>query len=96
MSTRVTCVKLPKTDQGNDANDQRNESYWNIDLRATKELNLPAGLNLMLSVEVFNVLDDATYTIYNKDDEHGVQLNGFNEHFYRFGRRWQLGARLAF
>ena len=77
-------------------NDERNSSYWNVDLRATKELNLPQGLNMQLSAEVFNVLDEGTYQIYNTDLERGVQINGVNEARRLFGRQWQLGIKLAF
>jgi hypothetical protein len=77
-------------------NDQRNQAYWNVDLKATKEFNLARGMNLQLSAEVFNVLDDGTYTVYNTDQERGVQINGVNEAFRRFGRQWQLGMKLAF
>jgi hypothetical protein len=77
-------------------NDQRNPAYWNINLRATKEIALSRGTMLQLSAEVFNLLDDESYLIYNRDFERGQQLDGTNEAFRRFGRQWQLGMRLAF
>jgi hypothetical protein len=77
-------------------NDQRNRSYWNIDAKVTKELRLERDMHLQLSAEVFNVLDDDTYLIYNPFFEAGQQLNGENEAIRRFGRRWQLGAKLSF
>jgi hypothetical protein len=77
-------------------NDQRNRSYWNIDLKATKEVALGRRVVLQVSAEVFNVLDDDTYVIYNRDLERGLQLNGINEAYRRFGRKWQVGMRLAF
>jgi outer membrane receptor protein involved in Fe transport len=77
-------------------NDQRNDSFWNVDLKATKELNLAKGMNLQLSAEVFNVFDDDTYTVYNGALQRGVQINGRNEAYRRFGRRWQVGMKLAF
>jgi hypothetical protein len=77
-------------------NDQRNDSFWNIDLKATKELNLAKGMNLQLTAEVFNLLDDGTYQIYNPFVERGIQINGRNEAQRRFGRRWQVGIRIAF
>jgi hypothetical protein len=77
-------------------NDQRNDSYWNVDVKATKEFHFGRRLNLQLSAEVFNVLDDDTYLIYNPFLESGQQINGTNEAQRRFGRRWQLGARAAF
>jgi hypothetical protein len=77
-------------------NDQRNKSYWNVDFKATKELHFGRKLNLQLSAEVFNALDDDTYLIYNPFFESGQRLNGLNEAQRRFGRRWQLGVRAAF
>ncbi len=77
-------------------NDQRNDSYWNVDVKVTKELQLARGFDLQLSAEVFNVLADDTYQIYNPFLEAGQQLDGTNEAERRFGRRWQVGARLAF
>ena len=53
-------------------------------------------MNLQLSAEVFNVLNDGTYIVYNTALERGVQVNGANEALRRFGRRWQLGLRFAF
>jgi hypothetical protein len=77
-------------------NSERNDSYWNVDLKATKELRLGKGMNLQVSAEVFNVMDDGTYQIYNPFAQRGVQINGINEATQRFGRRWQVGAKLAF
>ena len=77
-------------------NDQRNASFWNFDVKATKELRLGKGMNLQLSAEIFNLLDDGTYQVYNPFLERGQQLNGVNEAQSRFGRRWQVGMKLAF
>ena len=77
-------------------NDQRNESYWNLDLKATKEFTVGQGVNMQLSAEVYNVLDNGTYQVYNPDLERGVQINGSNEARRLFGRQWQLGFKLAF
>jgi hypothetical protein len=76
-------------------NDQRNDSYWNFDLKFTKEMNLGRGLNLQVSAEVFNLLNDGTFIIYN-DFFGGRQINGRNDGYYRFGRRWQIGFKMAF
>lgn len=75
-------------------NDQRNPSYWNVDLRLAKEMRVGKA-NLHLSAEIFNALDDDTYLIYNNFLKAGQQVNGVNEALRRFGRRWQLGAKLA-
>ncbi len=77
-------------------NDQRNQAYWNLDLKMTKELHFGRRLNLQLSVEVFNALADDTYQVYNTGFERGLQINGTNEAIRRFGREWQLGMKLAF
>jgi hypothetical protein len=77
-------------------NDQRNASYWNVDLKATKELRVGRGLDLQISFEVFNLLNDDTYLIYNPFFEAGQNVNGINEAQRRFGRRWQVGMRAAF
>jgi hypothetical protein len=76
-------------------NDQRNIAYWNVDLKATKEFTLGRGLNMQLSAEIFNALNDGTYQVYNPFFERGIQVNGVNEATNRFGRRWQLGMKLA-
>lgn len=77
-------------------NDQRNESYWNVDAKFTKEMNLGRGLNMQLSAEVFNLLNDGTVLIYNPATLSGEQINGRNIDTRRFGRNWQLGIKLAF
>jgi hypothetical protein len=77
-------------------NDQRNDSYWNFDLKFTKEMNIGRGLNLQLSAEIFNLFNDGTFIIYNPVTETGQQINGFNVGSYRFGRRWQVGFKIAF
>jgi hypothetical protein len=77
-------------------NDQRNKSFWNVDLKGTKELAVGRDLNLQLSVEVFNALNDETYQIYNPFLEEGRRLNGLNEGQQRLGRRWQVGLRIAY
>jgi hypothetical protein len=77
-------------------NDQRNAAYWNVDAKFTKEMNMGRGLNMQFSVEVFNLLNDGTLRIYDPVSQTGQQINGRNNGFYRFGRRWQLGFKLAF
>ena len=44
-------------------NDQRNAAYRNVDLRVAKGLNLGRGVNMQLSAEVFNLLNDDTLFI---------------------------------
>jgi hypothetical protein len=77
-------------------NDQRNVPYWNVDMKLTKEMNVGRGLNLQFSAEVFNLLNDGTYMVYNPQTETGQQINGRNVSVRRFGRQWQLGVKMAF
>ncbi len=77
-------------------NDARNVPYWDFNVKATRELNLRGGVNLQLSGEIFNLLNDGTYIIYNPALETGFRLNGNNDAFRRFGRRYQVGMRLSF
>jgi hypothetical protein len=77
-------------------NSERNDSQWLFDAKLTKELNIGRGMNLQLSAEVFNLFNDGKYEVYNPDFEQGFQINGVNNARYEFGRRWQLGMKLAF
>jgi hypothetical protein len=77
-------------------NDQRNKSYWRVNVKFTKEMNLPHGMNLQMALEVFNLLNDGTYFIYNRGLETGQQINGVNDSYNEFGRRFQIGAKLSF
>ena len=77
-------------------NDQRNDAYYNVDVKFTKEMNLGRGLNMQISAEVFNLLNDGTLLIFNPLNSTGQQINGRNVDIRRFGRSWQLGFKLAF
>jgi hypothetical protein len=77
-------------------NDQRNESYWDLNAKFTKEFMVGRQVNLQLTAEVFNLLNDGTYMIYDPVSETGEQVNGRNVSLRRFGRRWQLGIKVAF
>ncbi len=77
-------------------NSERNLSFWDLNLKMTKEFRLGRGVNGQASVEVFNVFNDGTYLVYNGFTESGQQVNGNNDATRRFGREWQLGLRLAF
>ena len=77
-------------------NSNRNDSQWLFDLKLTKDLDVGRGVNMQLSAEVFNLLNDGTYMVYNPDYEAGFQINGINNARREFGRRWQLGLKLAF
>jgi len=93
---RQTYVTTSGSPAGAVRNSERNQSFWNVDLKATKEFRVGRGLHVLLSAEVFNVLDDATYQVYNPFAQRGVQINGQNEALRRFGRSWQVGMKLAF
>jgi len=77
-------------------NDQRNSPALNIDLKLDKEINLGRGQNLQVTAEVFNLLNDRYYEIYNAAQGWGRQVNGVNEAHLTLGRRYQVGLRLAF
>ena len=77
-------------------NDQRNRSYWNVDAKLVKEMNLPKGMNLQLTAEIFNLLNMDTYAVYNNVSNSGQIINGTADSGRRFGRQYQIGVRLAF
>jgi hypothetical protein len=70
-------------------NDQRNESFWNLDLRLAHETRIAKKIDLQLTAEVFNVLDDQSLRV---DDLTNGSLAGER----RFGRQFQVGVRLGF
>ncbi len=70
-------------------NDQRNEGWWNFDVHVAKEKNLRGGVQLQVTADIFNLLNDNSLRIFN-------QVNGFNAAVRRFGRQFQVGFRLAF
>jgi len=70
-------------------NDQRNPAFWNVDLQIAKEFALSQRSVLRLSGEVFNVLNDDTLTVNSVTSN---LIDGTR----RFGRRFQLGARVTF
>ncbi len=80
----------------NQRNTERNVSWWDFNVKLTKEFRVGRGVNGQASVEAFNLLNDGTYQIYNPGLRSGQQRNGNNESLERFGRQWQLGLRLAF
>jgi len=70
-------------------NDQRNESYWTVDLRLAKDFSIGRRVDMQLSLEAFNLLNDTSLTVENS-------LSGEFSGTRRFGRRFQLGLRLGF
>ena len=77
-------------------NDQRNDPYWNFDLRVAKEFRVGRRQILQASVEIFNLFNDGTYQVYDPVFQVGEQINGTNIAVSRFGRQWQLGIKFAF
>jgi hypothetical protein len=77
-------------------NSERNVAWWDFNVKVTKEFRIGRGVNGQASVEAYNLLNDGTYQVYNPFQSSGEQRNGNNESAERFGRRWQLGLRLAF
>ena len=59
-------------------------------------MNLGRGMNIQLSAEIFNVLNDNTYKVFSPAVEAGFQINGVDTFQREFGRQWQLGMKLAF
>ncbi len=70
-------------------NDQRNPSFWTLDLRLTRDFPIGRTNLLQLSVEAFNVFNDDTLRLESRTDNRLVGSR-------RFGRRWQVGMKLAF
>jgi hypothetical protein len=67
-----------------------------VDLKLTREFRAGRSVNVQATAEVFNVLNDGTYQIFDPVPETGEQINGNNVALRRFGRQWQLGLRLGF
>ncbi len=72
-------------------NDQRNESWWNFNVRLAKDWNLKGGRNLQASAEVFNLLNADTLNI------EGVTVSGARPAATRdTGRKFQLQGKYSF
>jgi hypothetical protein len=70
-------------------NTERNESWWNFDVHLAKEWNLRGGVNLQVTADIFNLLNDNHLTVVSN-------VNGNSAQFRNFGRRFQVGFRVAF
>jgi hypothetical protein len=77
-------------------NDQRNRPTLALNVKLDKEFNLRGGLNLQVSAEVFNLLNERHYQIYNPQFGYGRQVNERNDATITPGRQYQIGMRLAF
>ena len=79
--------------------DQRNQAWLNLDLRIAKGIRVGSDLELQLTAEIFNVLNDGTLDIDNVTLSENGNTGAITEEQSggrRFGRRWQLGLRLSF
>ncbi len=92
----VPAVRTRTSFPGGFRNGARNRSWWNVDLKSTREWSLARRGNLQLSLEVFNLLDERVYQVYNPATESGVQINGRNEATVTNGRRFQVSGRFTF
>ena len=77
-------------------NDRRSPSYFDVSVKVAKEFNPALGFNLVLSVEIFNLMDDSTEVVYNDVPGYGRILHGTPDATRRAGRSTQLGATLTF
>jgi hypothetical protein len=81
---------------GGRRNDRRNESVWNVDARISKEMNFGRRYNIGIAIEIYNLLNGREYAVYDVDSAYGRVVNGVADAERRYGRRVQIGARLAF
>ena len=70
-------------------NDQRNRPSWNFNLKLEKELTVGQRSTVQISAEIFNLLGDKTYTIYNVFDGYGAQRNGRNDAYLTTARKYK-------
>jgi len=70
-------------------NDRRNESFWNFDARIAGNITISRKVQMELTAELFNLLNDDTLRQTNTIDGNFAGTR-------RFGRQYQLGIRLAF
>jgi outer membrane receptor protein involved in Fe transport len=103
-------VAAQVVDQDNDANvafrtffptehrnDQRNGSFWKVDLKSVKRFNI-ADTAASASLAINNIFndDDATLSVYRTSSTSGVQLVEGPQGLRRFGRYWELGFSIEF
>ena len=53
-------------------------------------------MNLLIAIEVLDLLDDETYTVFNPSLGFGRRIDGFDDAFRRSGRRYVVEVRLRF
>ncbi len=70
-------------------NDQRSPSGWNFEVRVAKDWTVARRATLQLSAECFNLMNNGRLRVLDTTD-------GVPNFVRQFGRRWQVGMRLAF
>ena len=78
-------------------NDQRNNGWWDVDLKVTKRFNL-GDTAATASIAVNNILndDDLTLAAWRASSFTGVELQQGPQGLRRFGRYWEIGFGLIF
>jgi Carboxypeptidase regulatory-like domain len=96
----IPYVHRVSTDEGfkfllidDDPAEKRHRNVYNLDLRLAKDLRLPAGLGVTLSVDAFNVLN--SQTILQRNTRMGI-ASGNRITELMSPRVFRLGARLTF
>ena len=74
-------------------NTERNDSQWLVDLKLAKAFSVNRRIQMRLSVEVFNLLDDDTLKVYNPDYDLGLEVDGLIWARREFGRRIRRPVR---
>ncbi|HXI04055.1 MAG TPA: carboxypeptidase regulatory-like domain-containing protein [Candidatus Saccharimonadales bacterium] len=78
-------------------NDQRNGSFWSLNLKAIKRFNIgKAAASASLAVNNILNADDATIGAFRTTSFTGVQLERGPLGLRRFGRYWELGFTMNF
>jgi outer membrane receptor protein involved in Fe transport len=77
-------------------NDRRNLPTLALDVKIEKEWKAGRSAQIGTSLEIYNLLSDRKYTIYNSATGFGQQVNGQNDAYRTPGRQYQLGLRVAF
>jgi hypothetical protein len=79
-----------------DRNSERNDNYWNLDLRGEKDFVFK-GITVGVFADVFNVLNDQSTVATEKFmEDDGLGTITTTSETKRFGRRFQLGFRINF
>ena len=77
-------------------NDNRNDSRWLVDVRLARPFRVGQDVVLTPSIDVLDLFDEASYTVFNPDLGIGVRVGPSDAARRDFGRRWQVGLRISF